>query len=190
MLVGRCARSEFGHAPFRRVIELAVSRSVLVTVSFPGRACHPLTIRTREGMAMTIVESTRPVTGGVDTHLDSHVAAAVDANGGLLGVESFPTTTAGFIELHEWLASFGTLTRVGVEGTGAYGAGLARCLRAMDVTVIEVGRPNRQAPAVLRTICRPTAPTFTRDIAWPDKSLPSPSSDPSLVCQHRCQIDP
>jgi hypothetical protein len=31
-----------GHAPFRRVIELAVSRSVLVTVSFPGRACHPL----------------------------------------------------------------------------------------------------------------------------------------------------
>jgi hypothetical protein len=30
------------HAPFRRVIELAVSRSALVTVSFPGRACHPL----------------------------------------------------------------------------------------------------------------------------------------------------
>ena len=32
------------HAPFRRVIELAVSRSVLVTVSFPERACHPLTV--------------------------------------------------------------------------------------------------------------------------------------------------
>ena len=45
---------------------------------------------------MTIVESTRPVTGGVDTHLDLHVAAALDGNGGVLGVESFPTTTAGF----------------------------------------------------------------------------------------------
>ena len=32
---------------------------------------------------MTIVESTRPVTGGVDTHLDVHVAAALDRNGGL-----------------------------------------------------------------------------------------------------------
>ena len=77
---------------------------------------------------MTIVE-TRLITGGVDTHLDTHVAAALDGNGGVLGVESFPTTTAGFAELHVWLASFGTLDRVGVEGTGAYGAGLARFLR-------------------------------------------------------------
>ncbi len=78
---------------------------------------------------MTIVEPTRSITGGVDTHLDTHVAAAVDANGGLLGVESFPTTTAGLAELHDWLAGFGALARVGVEGTGAYGAGLARHLR-------------------------------------------------------------
>jgi transposase len=96
-------------------------------------------------MAMTIIVETRQVTGGVDTHLDIHVAAALDANGGVLGVESFPTTTAGFAELYAWLASFGTLDRVGVEGTGAYGAGLARFLATMDVTVIEVGRPNRQA---------------------------------------------
>jgi hypothetical protein len=34
--------SGIGHAPFRRVTEFAVSRSVLGTVSFPGRACHPL----------------------------------------------------------------------------------------------------------------------------------------------------
>ena len=46
---------------------------------------------------MTIVE-TRRVTGGVDTHLDVHVAAVVDSNGGVIGVESFPTTTAGFCE--------------------------------------------------------------------------------------------
>ena len=93
---------------------------------------------------MTIVE-TRSITGGVDTHLDVHVAAALDGNGGVLGVESFPTTTAGFAELHAWLVSFGSLCRVGVEGTGAYGAGLARFLRSMSVVVIEVGRPSRQA---------------------------------------------
>jgi transposase len=95
-------------------------------------------------MAMTIVETTRLVTGGVDTHLDVHVAAAVDASGGVLGVESFATTAAGFAELHDWLAAFGPLHRVGVEGTGAYGAGLARHLRALGLEVIEVDRPNRQ----------------------------------------------
>jgi hypothetical protein len=48
-------------------------------------------------MAVAIVESTRPVTGGVDTHLDTHVAAALDASGGVLGVESFPATRAGYM---------------------------------------------------------------------------------------------
>jgi transposase len=96
-------------------------------------------------MAMTIVETTRPVTGGVDTHLDVHVAAALDDNGGLLGVESFPTTRAGYRQLHDWLESFGELLRVGVEGTGAYGAGLSRFLHGMGLEVIEVDRPNRQA---------------------------------------------
>ncbi len=93
---------------------------------------------------MTIVESTRAVTGGVDTHLDVHVAAALDANGGVLGVESFPASRAGYRELHGWLTRFGELDRVGVEGTGAYGAGLARFLQAHRVEVIEVDRPNRQ----------------------------------------------
>ena len=95
-------------------------------------------------MAMTIVESTRPVTGGIDTHADVHVAAAVDANGGVLGVESFATTPAGYAQLHGWLSSFGTVERVGVEGTGAYGAGLARHLCGEGLVVIEVDRPNRQ----------------------------------------------
>jgi transposase len=74
-----------------------------------------------------------------------HVAAAVDANGGVLGVESFATNPHGFAELHAWLARFGPVECVGVEGTGAYGAGLARYLRTRDLVVIEVDRPNRQA---------------------------------------------
>ncbi|HZA87708.1 MAG TPA: IS110 family transposase [Acidimicrobiales bacterium] len=94
---------------------------------------------------MPIVEVTRPVVGGVDTHLDVHVAAVVDPVGGLLGVESFPTTPAGYHDLAEWLESFGPVERVGVEGTGTYGAGLARHLSASGVAVVEVDRPNRQA---------------------------------------------
>jgi transposase len=93
---------------------------------------------------MTIVEAARPVVGGVDTHLDVHVAAAIDAVGGLLGVRSFPTTPAGYHALSSWLGSFGTVERVGVEGTGTYGAGLARHLATSGITVIEVDRPNRQ----------------------------------------------
>jgi transposase len=93
---------------------------------------------------MTMVE-TRAVCGGVDTHLDAHVAAAVDGNGGLLGVESFPATGKGYVELFGWLVGFGDVIRVGVEGTGSYGAGLARMLRTAGVEVVEVDRPNRQA---------------------------------------------
>jgi len=96
---------------------------------------------------MTIVEVAREaaVTGGVDTHLDLNVAAALDSIGGLLGVAEFPTTTDGHDKLLCWLAGFGQVARVGVEGTGSYGAGLARYLRLCGVQVVEVDRPNRQA---------------------------------------------
>jgi hypothetical protein len=98
-------------------------------------------------MAMTMVEgvSTRAVTGGVDTHLDVKVAAAVDEIGGLLGVAGFEATGSGNDKLLTWLCSFGDVAQVGVEGTGSYGASLARSLRAAGVKVVEVDRPNRQA---------------------------------------------
>lgn len=50
-------------------------------------------------MAMAIVEGTRPVTGGVDTHVDLHVAAVVDQLGGVVGIEAFETTQAGYQHL-------------------------------------------------------------------------------------------
>jgi len=84
------------------------------------------------------------VTGGVDTHKDTHVAAALDQLGRTLGTESFPATAAGYRQLWRWLTGFGTLDSVGIEGTGSWGAGLARFLTANDVGVIEVRRPNRQ----------------------------------------------
>jgi len=95
-------------------------------------------------MAMTIVEAAPAVTGGVDTHLELNVAAALDGIGGLLGVKQFATTRTGHGELLGWLSGFGAVSRVGVEGTGSYGAGLARFLRTAGIEVVEVDRPNRQ----------------------------------------------
>ena len=93
---------------------------------------------------MTIVEDARVITGGVDTHADLHVAAALDPIGGLLGVQEFPATAAGYASLLGWLSGFGDIALVGVEGTGSYGAGLARHLAAAGVRVVEVDRPDRQ----------------------------------------------
>jgi transposase len=94
---------------------------------------------------MTTLASARSVvTGGVDTHADIHVAAALDSLGGLLATKAFATTPAGYRALLGFLGSFGAVGKVGVEGTGSYGAGLARYLAESGITVIEVSRPNRQ----------------------------------------------
>jgi transposase len=83
-------------------------------------------------MALTIVE-TRAITGVVDTHADTHVAAALDPIGGLLGVGQSPAWAAGYASLLEWLDRFGTVRLVGIEGSGSYGAGLARHITAAGV---------------------------------------------------------
>ena len=93
---------------------------------------------------MTIVEERTAITGGVDTHSEVHVAAALDPLGGLLGTREFPATAAGYASLLGWLGKFGDVALVGVEGTGSYGAGLTRHLQGENVRVVEVDRPNRQ----------------------------------------------
>ncbi len=98
--------------------------------------------------SLALVVDAIQITGGVDTYLDSHTAAAVDQLGRLLGNAQFPATMAGYRRLLAWLQTFGAVTAVGVEGTGSYGAGLARFLRSAQVRVVEVDRPNR------RTRCR------------------------------------
>lgn len=92
----------------------------------------------------TVAHDGVEVTGGVDTHMDTHTAAAVDAVGRVLGVECFAADAAGYRALLEWLRSFGALVLVGVEGTGSYGAGLARHLHRQRVPVVEIDRPDRK----------------------------------------------
>jgi transposase len=80
----------------------------------------------------------------VDTHADTHVAAALGAIGGVLGVSEFPATPAGYARLLAWLNSCGPVCLVGIEGTGSYGAGLTRHVTAAGIRVVEVDRSDRQ----------------------------------------------
>jgi transposase len=86
----------------------------------------------------------KPVTVGVDTHLDSHVAVAVDDLGRRLGEMHTPTNQAGYAKLLGWAEKLGKPATFGVEGAGSFGAGLSRFPRARGVEVLEVGRPKRR----------------------------------------------
>jgi transposase len=81
---------------------------------------------------------------GVDTHLDVHVAVALDGLGRRLGELAVPTTEKGYEGLICWAEGFGRVRGAGVEGTSSYGAGLARHLRAVGIRVLEVERPKRR----------------------------------------------
>jgi transposase len=84
------------------------------------------------------------LTIGIDTHAEVHVAVALDQLGRRLATCTIPTTMAGHTALVNWAHEFGTIERIGMEGTGSYGAGLAGWLRAQGLIVLEVERPKRQ----------------------------------------------
>ncbi len=96
---------------------------------------------------VSIASSLEPVSpvvvGGVDTHKDLHVAAAVDLEGKVLGTETFSTTRAGYRALVRWMRTFGDVRKIGVEGTGSYGAGVTRHLTGAGIEVLEVDRADR-----------------------------------------------
>ncbi|HVL98672.1 MAG TPA: transposase [Egibacteraceae bacterium] len=92
-----------------------------------------------------MTDPARHVTGGVDTHADCHVAVVVDsATGHVAGTASFDNTAGGYHELLAWMRGHGVVDKVGVEGTGTYGAGLTRHLRRHGIAVVEVDRPDRK----------------------------------------------
>jgi transposase len=105
---------------------------------------NPISVTRKADTSMT--EPAPGIYGGVDTHKTTHVAAVVDQTGRILDVESFAASAAGYRQLLAWMRRHGgDLVRVGIEGTGSYGAGLARYLAGQDVEIVEVNRPNRQA---------------------------------------------
>lgn len=81
---------------------------------------------------------------GIDSHLEEHVAVALDELGRRLGELTVATTARGYERLLCWTESFGSVRCAGVEGTSSYGAGLARHLKAVGIPVMEVERPKRR----------------------------------------------
>lgn len=126
---------------------------------------------------------TSTIIGGVDTHADTHTLAVIDVQGRLLDTTSVPATSAGNRQALTWLTSHGQLDRVGVEGTGSYGAQLARYLTTEDVDVIEVDRADRKqrrqrgksdpldAEAAARAVLAGTATTTPKTRTGPVESL-------------------
>src|SRR3954454_22259215 len=93
---------------------------------------------------MAADERGMPVYLGVDTHSDTHVGVALDRMGRRMGALAVPNSAAGYARLWDWMLGFGTPVAAGVEGTGSYGAGLSRFLRARRLRVVEVNRTSRQ----------------------------------------------
>ncbi len=93
----------------------------------------------------SMTTTTGSVTGGVDTHGQTHHGAVLDHIGRQLGDREFPATPLGYQALLQWMSGYGALDRVGVEGTGTYGAALTRHLVTANVRVVEVDRPDRKA---------------------------------------------
>jgi transposase len=94
---------------------------------------------------------------GVDTHLDFHVAVAVDHLGRRLGESSVPTSVKGYERLLRWAEGFGPLRCAGVEGTSSYGAGLTRHLKARGIEVLEVERPKHRRRSSRRNLQKSAA---------------------------------
>ena len=104
------------------------------SVQPPGE-CDQATPPNREDQTMTTsTDPTIYVTAGADTHRDTHMIAALDQRGAQLGVREFATDPTGHDDILNWLESFGAIDRIGVEGTGTYGAGLCRFLNATTST--------------------------------------------------------
>ncbi len=90
-----------------------------------------------------IPSSSHVVISGVDTYKEWHVTAVIDTGGSVLATYSFSTTRAGYRALIRWVRVFGDVHRVGVKGTGSYGAGLTRHLADAGIEVLKVDRPDR-----------------------------------------------
>ena len=86
---------------------------------------------------------------GVDTHADSHTLALVGApSGGLLAAGTVATTAGGYGQALRLAQEQAPGRRAwALEGTGCYGAGLARFLAERGERVLEVERPARQINA-------------------------------------------
>lgn len=120
---------------------------------------------------------------GVDTHKSNHIAVAINTHGARLGDMTIPANRQGYCALEEWTTRFGGVKAFGVEGTGSYGAALARELLKKGHTVLDVMRPNRQlrylhgksdsldAESAARSVLNGQASAFAKTQAGPSEMI-------------------
>ncbi|NBE93039.1 IS110 family transposase [Nonomuraea sp. KC401] len=125
----------------------------------------------------------RRIVGGVDTH---H-AAVVLMNGRRVADREFPATRVGCADLLEWMRSFGQLQAVGVEGTGSYGAALARHLSSAKVKVVEVNRPAGSSAGPRASLIH-WIPTLRPRLSWPIGLGPSRRAETGWPSRSVCCI--
>lgn len=95
---------------------------------------------------MTMLADQVDLVIGVDTHKDTNTAAVVRAaTGAVLEDATVATDLEGHNALLGLAEAHGGLRAWAIEGTGSYGAGLTRFLRARGEWVIELERPGRPA---------------------------------------------
>ena len=111
----------------------------------------------------------RVVVGGIDTHKDLHVAAVLDGRENVLGTRSFSTTRAGYRALLRWMFEFGSLSKVGIEGTGSFGA--ARVRRSAAILIRSPAISRMRFFSLALRFCQPAPPSLS-------STTPSASSEP------------
>jgi transposase len=133
---------------------------------------------------------------GVDSHKSSFCAAVVDDQTRTIATREFANTAKDHRAFLRWVKATGRVRVIGIEGSGNYGAGLARILLGSGIEVVEVPaflshRERRRMPAkgksdVTDAIC------IARVVARGEGLAPI-RRDPLLVdlkllCDHRDQL--
>lgn len=133
---------------------------------------------------------------GVDSHKSSVAVAVVDEVGRPVSARQFPNSPKGQRAALKWMSNNHDIDIVGIEGSGSYGAGLARVLIGAGLAVKEVpafltARERKRVPARGKSdpadalaIARATA----RGEGLCAPLQDGPNADLKLLVDHRDQL--
>ena len=135
-----------------------------------------------------MTRTTVGVTGGVDTHGQSHHAAVIDHLGRQLGDREFPHRRWVMAPWWSGCMASASWIELALRAPATYGAGLARQLREAGILIVEVDRPDRRARRAripllglrclgLPRLCRSCATAGSRRsgrFAWHDPAQSEP----------------
>ena len=133
----------------------------------------------------TIQPHARKVIVGVDTHKHVHVAVAIDTWGIRLGDRSCAADSDGYQQLITWAERHGRVAAFGIEGTGSYGAGLARAVRRAGHQVLEVNRGDRRTRRIAGKSDPVDAETAARSVlAGQSTAIPKTADGAVEIMRH------